>query len=200
MKVIQLLKLPIDCNVGRGDGSRKSHLKLCYQILHEIRVPWLLAYSTAINVLCDTYMAFLGYFWFWMGNIGVARWNGFNFLIPKHLRKSKIGLLEQIWAKNPYVTFFLGHPVYFKALCSDIEILKLCASLVGFCTLAGDCDDAGGGFWLHWIGSKDWKGGFPRGLLGRCWCPFHRKSFALLLSPYLALSAISHFRNSFINY
>ena len=62
MKVIQPLKLPIDCNMGRGDGSRKSHLKLCYQILHEIRVPWLLAYSTAINVLCDTFMAFLRYF------------------------------------------------------------------------------------------------------------------------------------------
>ena len=29
-----------------------------------------------------------------------------------HAKKSKIGLLEQIWAKNPYVTFFLGHPVY----------------------------------------------------------------------------------------
>ena len=28
------------------------------------------------------------------------------------MRKSKIRLLEQIWAKNPYVTFFLGHPVY----------------------------------------------------------------------------------------
>ena len=56
-------------------------------------------------------MAFLGFFWFWMGNIKVARWNGINFLILKHMRKSKIGLLEQIWAKNPYVTFFLGHPV-----------------------------------------------------------------------------------------
>ena len=39
-------------------------------------------------------------------------WNGVYFLVPKHLRKSKIGLLEQIWANNPYVTFFLGHPVY----------------------------------------------------------------------------------------
>ena len=28
-----------------------------------------------------------------------------------HMWKSKIGLLEQISAKNPYVTFFLGHPV-----------------------------------------------------------------------------------------
>ena len=27
-------------------------------------------------------------------------------LIPKHMRKSKIGLLEQIWAQNPYDTFF----------------------------------------------------------------------------------------------
>ena len=39
---------------------------------------------------------------------------GVDFLVPKHLRKSKIGLLEQIWAKNPYVTFFLDHPVYVK--------------------------------------------------------------------------------------
>ena len=46
-----------------------------------------------------------------MGDIEVARWNGVDFLVPKHLRKSKIGLLEQIWAKNPYVAFFLGHPV-----------------------------------------------------------------------------------------
>ena len=40
-----------------------------------------------------------------MGNIKVARWNRVDFLIPKHMRKSKIGLLEQIWAKNPYVKF-----------------------------------------------------------------------------------------------
>ena len=62
-------------------------------------------------VFAHAFMAFLGYFWFWMGNIEVARWNGVDFLIPKHMRKSKIGLLEQISAKNPYVTFFLGHPV-----------------------------------------------------------------------------------------
>ena len=55
--------------------------------------------------------SFLGYFWFWMGDIEVVKWNGVDFLVPKHLRKSKIGLLEQISAKNPYVTFFLGHPV-----------------------------------------------------------------------------------------
>ena len=54
----------------------------------------------------SAFMAFLGYFWFWMGDIEVVRWNGVDFLVPKHLRKSKIGLLEQIWAKNPYVTFF----------------------------------------------------------------------------------------------
>ena len=47
-----------------------------------------------------------------MGDIEVARWNGVDFPVPKHLRISKIGLLEQMWAKNPYVTFFLGHPVY----------------------------------------------------------------------------------------
>ena len=64
-----------------------------------------------ICVFAHAFIAFLGYFWFWMGDIEVARWNGVDFLVPKHLRKSKIGLLEQIWAKNPYVTFFLGHPV-----------------------------------------------------------------------------------------
>ena len=42
----------------------------------------------------------------------VARWNGLEILIPKHMWKSKIGLLEQIWGQNPYGTFFLGHPVY----------------------------------------------------------------------------------------
>ena len=60
----------------------------------------------------SAFMAFLGYFWFWMGDIEVVRWNGVDFPVPKHLRKSKIGLLEPISAKNPYVTFFLGHPVY----------------------------------------------------------------------------------------
>ena len=57
------------------------------------------------------HMAFLGYFSFWMGDVEEARWNGVGFLVPKHLQKSK-RLLDQIWAKNPYVTFFLGHPVF----------------------------------------------------------------------------------------
>ena len=47
-----------------------------------------------------------------MGDIEVARWNRVDFPVPKHLWISKIGLLEQIWAKNLYVTFFLGHPVF----------------------------------------------------------------------------------------
>ena len=42
----------------------------------------------------------------------MARWNGLKILIPKHMWKSKIGLLEQIWGQNPYDTFFLGHPVH----------------------------------------------------------------------------------------
>ena len=46
-----------------------------------------------------------------MCNIEEARCNGLKILIPKHMRKSKNELLEQISAKNPYVTFFLGHPV-----------------------------------------------------------------------------------------
>ena len=62
-------------------------------------------------VSAHAFMAFLGYFWFWMGDIEVARWNGVDFPVPKHLRKSKIGLPEHMWAKNPYATFFLGHPV-----------------------------------------------------------------------------------------
>ena len=57
--------------------------------------------------------AFLGKLWVWMCNIEEARWNGVKILIPKHIRKSKNELLEQISAKNPYVTFFLGHPVHY---------------------------------------------------------------------------------------
>ena len=45
--------------------------------------------------------------WYWSSQMKRV-----DFLVPKQLRKSKIGLLEQIWAKNPYVTFFLGHPVH----------------------------------------------------------------------------------------
>ena len=67
-------------------------------------------------VSAHAFIAFLWYFWFWMGDIEVVRWNGDDFLVPKHLQKSKIGLLEQIWAKNPYVTFCLGHPVYLGSL------------------------------------------------------------------------------------
>ena len=47
----------------------------------------------------------------------MARWNGLKILIPKHMWKSKIGLLEQIWGQNPYDTFFLGHPVLLWHLC-----------------------------------------------------------------------------------
>ena len=54
---------------------------------------------------CAFFLTFLGYLWFWIGNIKVARWNGLEILIPKHMWKSKIGLLEQIWAQNPFVTF-----------------------------------------------------------------------------------------------
>ena len=49
-------------------------------------------------VSANAFIVFLGYFWFWMGDIEVVRWNRVDFLVPKHLRKSKIGLLEQIWA------------------------------------------------------------------------------------------------------
>ena len=64
-----------------------------------------------IFVYARFFFMFLGYLWFWTGNIKVARWNGLEIMIPKHMWKSKIGLLEQIWGQNPYGTFFLGHPV-----------------------------------------------------------------------------------------
>ena len=74
-----------------------------------------------ISASAHAFLAFLGHLWFSMGNIKVARWNGLKILIPKHMWKSKIGLLEQIWGQNPYVAFFLGHPVWFwwsKWLCN----------------------------------------------------------------------------------
>ena len=41
------------------------------------------------------FFAFLGQWGFWMDIIWVARWNGLKILIPKHMWKSKIRLLEQ---------------------------------------------------------------------------------------------------------
>ena len=67
------------------------------------------------------FLAFLGHYWFWMNNIKVARWDGLKILIPKHMWKIKIGLLEQIWARIPYVTFFLGHPVFLVGMNLDEE-------------------------------------------------------------------------------
>ena len=40
-----------------------------------------------------------------MDIIWVARWNGLEILIPKHMWKSKIRLLEQKLDENRYVTF-----------------------------------------------------------------------------------------------
>ena len=64
-----------------------------------------------ISASAHAFLAFLGYLWFSMGIIKVARWNGLEILFPKNMWKSKIGLLEQIWGQNPYDAFFLGHPV-----------------------------------------------------------------------------------------
>ena len=64
-----------------------------------------------ISASAHAFLVFSGYLWFSMGNIKVATWNGLKILIPKHMWKSKIGLLEQIWGQNPYDAFFLGHPV-----------------------------------------------------------------------------------------
>ena len=52
------------------------------------------------------FLAFLGQFRFWMGIIWVARWNGLEILIPKHMWKSKIGPLEAEWDKNQESTLF----------------------------------------------------------------------------------------------
>ena len=41
------------------------------------------------------FFAFLGQWGFWMDIIWVARWNRLEILIPKHMWKSKIRLLEQ---------------------------------------------------------------------------------------------------------
>ena len=59
-----------------------------------------------ISASAHAFLAFLGHLLFSMGNIKVARWNGLKILIPKHMWKSKIRLLEQKLDKNCYVTFF----------------------------------------------------------------------------------------------
>ena len=51
-------------------------------------------------------LAFLGQLRFWMDTIWVARWNGLEILIPKHMWKSKIWPLQQIWDSKGYGTFF----------------------------------------------------------------------------------------------
>ena len=58
------------------------------------------------NHVHASFLAFLGQFRFWMGIIWVARWNGLESLIPKHMWKSKIGPLEAKWDKNQESTFF----------------------------------------------------------------------------------------------
>ena len=65
-----------------------------------------------IYLSAHAFPVFLGHYWFWMSNIKVAIWDGLEILIPKHMWKSKIGLLEQIWGQNPNDAFFLGHPVF----------------------------------------------------------------------------------------
>ena len=51
-----------------------------------------------IYVSLYAFLAFWGHFWFWMGTVEVARWIRLEILNPKHMRESKIGLLEQISA------------------------------------------------------------------------------------------------------
>ena len=69
-----------------------------------------------------------------MCNIEEARCNGLKILIPKHMRKSKNELLEQISAKNPYVTFFLGHPVHIQCGIGDLCQHKI--YMLGYSMLA----------------------------------------------------------------
>ena len=79
--------------------------------------------------------AFLRPFWFWMGISKVTRWNGLEILVPKHLWKSKIGPLQQILDTKRYVSFFLGHPVYWNFYIDinevgrGIEVHNFCALL-----------------------------------------------------------------------
>ena len=87
-------------------------------------------HMTVEKFLCTrVFFMFLGYLWFWTGNIKVARWNGLEIMIPKHMWKSKIGLLEEIWAQNPYVTFFLGHPVYGWSIVSCSHHIAICSQI-----------------------------------------------------------------------
>ena len=53
-----------------------------------------------------TFLAFLGKLRIWMDIIWVAAWNRLKILIPKHMWKSKIWLLEQKLDENNYVSFF----------------------------------------------------------------------------------------------
>ena len=78
------------------------------------RLPWLKkrprSFSRgthdSIVMSAHAFLVFLGHIIFWMGMFKVIRWNWLEILIPKHMWKSKIGLLEQIWGQNPYGTFF----------------------------------------------------------------------------------------------
>ena len=49
---------------------------------------------------------FLGQLRFWMDTFWIARWNGLEILIPKHMWKNKIGPLEWNKTKNHKTTFF----------------------------------------------------------------------------------------------
>ena len=46
------------------------------------------------------FLAFLGQLRFWMDTFWIARWNGLEILIPKHMWKSKIRPLELNKTKN----------------------------------------------------------------------------------------------------
>ena len=69
----------------------------------EQRIVLFLLQSMKCASICFTFI-------FGMGMFKVFRWNGIEILIPKHMSKSIIGLLEQIQAKNRYGTFFFETP------------------------------------------------------------------------------------------
>ena len=73
----------------------------------------------------QTFLALLSYFRFCMSIITVSWWNGLKTLIPKHVWKSQIILLQHILATKRYVSFFLGHPVYSHLLSIDLRNYSL---------------------------------------------------------------------------
>ena len=80
-------------NMEENFASMEEHFTYVWKIIPKI-------------MSAHAFLAFLGQLRFWMDTIWVARWNGLKILIPNHMWKGKIQLLEQKLDNNPYVTFF----------------------------------------------------------------------------------------------